>query len=1220
MRAHLQGRRNRVAAVALAALAAVSAITIVGGTTAQAAPALPGDGTTSTTAGASCWGIKQQHPASTTGTYWLSTAALERPQQFHCDMTTDGGGWVLIGRGRQGWTFNPFGQGSPSTVRSTVDGAGAFAPAALPEATVDALLDGQPLSEMADGFRLERSTNSSGSQRQDVEMFPAYANWTWSLAAGQLLQKVELDGRTYAGSNTFDTSDSVFGQTQNGLSGLQGTRRVFTFKWASHSNQAGFSFGSGVSGGSSSSTNHLWTASNEGHPIPFTRVWVRPRIANDAAGFTPIPAAGFGEQAKPAVLKNRSELAPWGVTGLDHTNEATIEPWNTSVLSMRALGDKMFVGGRFDTVQQGPTGTRVGQKYLAAFTADGAWIDSFRPTLNGRVWDMVVTGDGKLIIAGDFTSVNGQPNTSGLAALDPSTGAVISSWKANVTSTSGRVLVRALDIRNDTIYAAGSFNRYTGGTWNTITVSNAVAMSAVNGTPSGWRPRLSGSGVRLDVTDDGSRVLVAGYFNRINDDTNHGYFGITDATTGNPVPGIGSWTPSVGSNARYQQAVADLGDGRYAVGGSEHNIQLWNAQRTELLDAAVTRQGGDTQAIELFDGKAYIGCHCGNWVYEGTNNWTTPTGFRSVEPINLIGAWDLATWDHDTSWYPSSLKGARGEGVWAIEEDSRGCIWAGGDLNRGSYSGNAATDWLGGFARFCQEDVTPPSAPWNLSATTAGSGVVLNWASSTDASGTVSYDVYRDDRVIATVFGRTFTDPEVTGTHRYTVRATDARGNRSASPAPISVNGPSPVLAQPIAFGSSWRYLATTAPAPAGWQAPDFADAAWPQGNGKLGWGRSDIATTVGPNRPLTSYYRTSFEVTDASSVRTLDLSLSNLQGAVVYVNGIEAGRLNMPSGPITPTTPAAGYLTTAQENALRGFVVPGSLLRNGTNVVAVEVHSVTANAGRQMMGLQATLYAAGGDASAPSAPVLSAASGGAGRIDLSWSASSDDVALGGYRIERDGQTIAVAGAAATTFGDAVDTTVPHSYVVTAFDTNGNERASGAVTVSPAADPNLLPAGSTWHWFYAEGGPTAGWQNDGYDDTTWATGQGELGYGDSDERTIISTNPTPRPLTAYFRTTIDITDPTAFTTIAADLIRDDGAVLYINGTEVGRDNLTTGPIAFATPATRILSTRAEERAPVRITIPATAFRPGTNTIAVEVHNTDRWSGDLSFDLTLTGQR
>ncbi|MCB1040291.1 MAG: hypothetical protein KDA94_12320, partial [Acidimicrobiales bacterium] len=322
MRARLHRPTRRTAgALAALALAAVGTITVIGGQGAGAATAAPGDGTSSGTAGASCWGIKQAFPASADGVYWLNTAALERPQQFYCDMTTDGGGWVLIGRGREGWTFNPFGQGSPSTLRNTVDGSGAFSPAALDAATVSALLNGQTVDTLADGIRLERATKSTGSNRQDYRLYPKYQNWTWSLPAGQLLNKVVVDGSTYQGSNTYDTYSSVAGQTTNALSGVQGVRRMFTYEWTNHNRKAGFSFGSGVSGGSSSSTNYLWTYASEGNPIPFTRVWLRPQIANSAAGFTAIPADGFAATTKAPTLKNRSEFAAWGVVGLDHTNE-----------------------------------------------------------------------------------------------------------------------------------------------------------------------------------------------------------------------------------------------------------------------------------------------------------------------------------------------------------------------------------------------------------------------------------------------------------------------------------------------------------------------------------------------------------------------------------------------------------------------------------------------------------------------------------------------------------------------------------------------------------------------------------------------------------------------------------------------------------------------------------------------------------------------------------
>ncbi|MCU1368823.1 MAG: hypothetical protein JWO77_17 [Ilumatobacteraceae bacterium] len=1209
--------RARIGAAAVALLVAIPVFNLVTGGSATAADAVAGDGTTSATAGASCWGIKQQIPSSPTGVYWLNTAALERPQQFHCDMTTNGGGWVLVGRGRQGWTFNPFGQGSPSAVRTTVEGSGAFTPAALDTATITALLNGQTVDSLTDGVRIERATNTTGTSKQNLAIFPKYKNWTWSFSAGQLLNKVTIDGKTYQGSNTYDTAATVAGQTTNDLSGEKGLRRMFTFEWASHDNKAGFSYGSGITGGSNSATNNLWTNANEGNPIPFSRVWIRPQIPNSAAGFSPIPAGGYAASSKPATLKNKSETASWGVVGMNHTDEPTIEPYKTNVLTMKVFGDRTFIGGRFTGVQNGPSAAEVAQPSLAAFSIDGNFIDTFRPKISGRVWDLAMTADNKLIVAGDFTSVNGLPNTAGMVALDPNTGQVITSWKARAYRADGaRAYVRALDVHNGVVYAAGNFNRLDGGTWNPITVTNAVAVTAADGSPSAWRPRPNGSVVRLEVTDDGSRVLMGGYFTNVNGDTNQGYFAITDAATGNPSAGVGAWAPSVGSVAKYQQAVESLSDGRVLVGGSEHDFQLWNANRTQLIDSTITKQGGDTQAIEERDGKIYMGCHCGNWVYEGTNSYV-PTGFRSVQPINLVGQWDAATFSYDTSWYPSGLKGASGEGVWAIDKDSRGCLWVGGDLNRGAYSGNAATDYLGGFARFCQEDTTPPSTPFNFTATTAGSGVQLDWNASTDASGTVSYDVYRDDRVIATVYGRTYTDPSVSGVHRYTVRATDVRGNRSASPAPTSVNGPSPVIATPVAFGSTWKYDATGTET-AGWAANGFNDAAWASGAGKLGWGVTGLTTTIA-TKPMTTYYRKTLPVTNASSVKTVDVKLYDMQGAVVYVNGVEAGRLNMPAGKITATTPAAGYLSATDEKAIKTVTVPGSLLVNGTNTIGVEVHTVTSGAGRQYFDLQATLYGAGGDTAAPTAPSLTATAGATANT-LAWTGSSDDVALGGYIVRRDNQVLAVTGPNAAGYTDGTATnTQSHSYSVTAFDMNGNTAASNTVTLGVVADPNLLAFGASWRWFYAEGGPAAGWSTAAFDDAAWATGPAQLGYGDSDEKTVISTSPTPRPMTAYFRTTVNVTDPAAFKTVLASLIRDDGAVVYVNGVEVGRDNLPAGPIAFATPASTIISDRSAELATVPISIPSSAFHPGANTIAVEIHNSDRWSGDLSMDLRLVGQ-
>ncbi|WP_426571193.1 fibrinogen-like YCDxxxxGGGW domain-containing protein [Aquihabitans sp. McL0605] len=1219
MRVQRPSKRTLIVAASLTLLAAIPLVNAVRTNSASAADAVAGDGTTPATAGASCWGIKQQYASSATGTYWLNSAALARPQQFWCDMATDGGGWVLIGRGRDGWTFNPLGQGSAATVRGTTDGQAAFAPAALDTGTINDLLAGQTVDTLTDGIRLERSTATDGSTRQDYRLYPQSKHWTWSLPAGQLLTKVAIDGTTYLGSNTANTTTTAYGQTTNALSGVTGARQLFTTAWANHHKVQGFSFGSGVKGGSNAASNHLWTYGTEGSPLAFTRVWIRPRVANDAAGFTPLPSAGLPAQPLPAQLKSKSEAAPWGVVGLDHTDEPTIEPYNTTVLAMKVTADRTFVGGRFTGVQNGPTASPVAQAHLAAFDLDGNWISSFRPTVDGRVWNIVATPDGKLIIAGDFTNVNGVANTAGLAALDPRTGEVITGWKANIARSNGsRPLVRALALRGTTLYAAGTFNRVTAGTWSTISVTNAISLSTANGNPGTWRPRPSASTVDLRVTDNGARVLMAGYFADINGDTNQGYFGITDAATGSPTPGIGAWIPSTGSSAKYQQAVLDLGDGRIMVGGSEHDDQVWDRDRTKLIDSTITKQGGDTQALELFDGKVYLGCHCGDWVYQGTNNWSSPTGFRSVEAINLVGAFDAGTFEYDTGWYPSGLKGEKGEGIWAIDKDSRGCLWVGGDLVRGAYSGDAATDWLGGFARFCAADATAPTPPANLRSTPSGGGTTVSWAASTDDSGTVSYDVYRNDRVIATVWGTSYDDPSVTGTQRYTVRAVDARGNRSAAPAPISVNGPSPKIATAIAFGSTWRYADSGADQGTAWRSATFADSAWKRGPARLGWGTTDLATTL-TAKPQTAYLRSSFDVADPASVRVVELRLKVATGAVVYVNGVEAGRVNMPAGKITSTSPAAAYVAGAAETATNTVVVPGTMLVAGSNSIAVELHAMTAGATRGFFDLEATTYGSGGDAQAPAAPGVSA-SASTGRVDLTWTAATDDTALGGYLISRDGTTIAATGPTAMGYVDGeVDTTGAHTYVVTAYDTNGNTAPSGPVATKAQVNSALLAYGAVWRWSFTEAGQATGWAAPGFDDSTWATGPAELGFGDGDEKTVISTAAAPRPLTGYFRITVTVDDPAAFQSVLAELIRDDGAVVYVNGVEVGRDNMPAGPVTGTTKAPVAITDRTAERTPVSISVPASAFVPGANTIAVEVHGNDRYTGDLSFDLKLTGR-
>ena len=1166
--------------------------------TAGAAAAQAGDGTTSASAGASCWGIKQQYPSSVNGTYWVSTAALQRPIQVVCDMTTSGGGWVEVARGQTGWSFDPDGQGSPASIRTDPNGT---SPAALSTAAITGLLNGGALNALTDGVRLERAV---GSASQDYRVFPTSRVWTWSFSAGQLLSKVVIDGTTYQGSNTADTSAAAYGQSVNGLAGVTDVRRLTT------NNTRGFGYGSGT----------VKTTA-----LAFTRVWIRPQIANGSAGFTAIPAAGYPAEPMMATLKNRSEVAPFGVVGLNHDGEESTTPWSTTVNVLKAYGSRVYVGGRFTGVQQGPSATPVAQGSLAAFDLAGNWISTFRPTFAGRVWDMVMTPDGKLIVAGDFTSVNGLPDTAGMVALDPTTGDVITSWKASVRRTEGgRLIVRALDVRGQWIYAAGRFTKLKGGTSAEISVSNTANVRVSDGGPGNWRPVTHASTVRLRVSNDGTRVYLAGYFNSINGDTSAGYYGIVDSTTGAVVPGLGAWQPSGGSTAKYQQAVAETAAGNLLVGGSEHDLQMYNSTRTTLIDSHITKQGGDTQSIEIAGGYVYAACHCSDWLYQGTNNWSSPSGFRSINPIRLVGRWNEATFEYDTSWYPSALDATYDEGVWSTSMDQNGCLWVGGALDRGAYSGDAARDWLSGFARFCAEDSTPPTTPGNFKATASGSTVNLSWNYSNDASGTVQYDIYRNDRVIATTYANTYTDTidnGATGNLSYTVRAADARGNRSASPAPIQLTGPATTISTPIPYGTTWRYQDTGTDPGAGWTSPTYNDTTWPTGPATLGWGGGQT-TTIGATKPTTTYFRTTFNVTDPTQIGIVDIAAKFTQGAVLYLNGTEIGRWNMPTGTITNTTTATAYVGGTTDTTPKPFKAPPTLLTTGTNTLTAEVHGWRNGSGKVFFDLQATLLGKTNDTTPPTAPVLTATAPDATAVALSWTPATDAGGLGGYLISRDGTPLAVTGPTDTSFTDgSPNLTAARSYTVTAFDLNRNQTASTAVTVQPPGaqvDTKLLALGSTWRWWYAADAPTGTWNAPGYDDTTWNSGAGELGFGDTPKGTIITTNPAPRPLTSYYRTTITVADPTAFSALDLDLIRNAGAVVYINGVEVARSNMPTGPIGPGTYAGTPPVT-ADRHTPVRIQIPATALTTGTNTIAVELHLNYKSQSTAGFDLAITGQ-
>lgn len=161
------------------------------------------------------------------------------------------------------------------------------------------------------------------------------------------------------------------------------------------------------------------------------------------------------------------------------------------------------------------------------------------------------------------------------------------------------------------------------------------------------------------------------------------------------------------------------------------------------------------------------------------------------------------------------------------------------------------------------------------------------------------------------------------------------------------------------------------------------------------------------------------------------------------------------------------------------------------------------------------------------------------------------------------------------------------------------------------------PTGTTWRYFdgipagdpsYPTGGGGIDWFDIGFDDSSWATGSGQFGYGDGDEDTTVASN----LLTYVFRTTFLVSElpEEAF----LDILRDDAIVVYLNGVEVLRDNMPAGPIDASTPAA---SVGGENQRDI-FQLAVGGFVLGTNTLAIEVHNHSSTSSDISFEASVWG--
>ena len=192
------------------------------------------------------------------------------------------------------------------------------------------------------------------------------------------------------------------------------------------------------------------------------------------------------------------------------------------------------------------------------------------------------------------------------------------------------------------------------------------------------------------------------------------------------------------------------------------------------------------------------------------------------------------------------------------------------------------------------------------------------------------------------------------------------------------------------------------------------------------------------------------------------------------------------------------------------------------------------------------------------------------------------------------------------------------------YTTDGSDpRLSGggthpdAIKINGAKSEQTLIAAGATGWSYLDDGSDQGsaWKEPAYNDSLWAVGDAPLGFGS------VNDHPFPGPwinpernITVYFRKNFEVTNSSLITEATARVMSDGGAIVYLNGTEIARDNMPADPVDFETEA--LSDSNIREGNIDVFTFPPSAFVEGTNVIAIELHNGSAGSSDMGMDLQL----
>ncbi|MET9315671.1 fibronectin type III domain-containing protein [Kribbella sp. NPDC003505] len=341
---------------------------------------------------------------------------------------------------------------------------------------------------------------------------------------------------------------------------------------------------------------------------------------------------------------------------------------NASVNAVAVAGNLVFAGGLFTRVRPPGKARGVGdaaRKYFAVFDRTTGVPTRFAPKVNGPVWSVATSPDGKrVVIGGDFTVVDGAPR-SRVAMFDVGTGKLVAGWDPVVNYR-----VAALKVTGSIVYLGGSF-----GSVDKVARHRIAAVSLSTGALLPWDPDADDDVHAIEVSTDGTRVFVGGGFVEIGGRSSHSLAMLSPATgaaydmpAAEAIPPL---TPDCDSRVKDIEVqgnkvfAANAGSGI----GCYDGVLAADAKTGKLIWQSHCL--GATEAIKAI----------GNWLYKGSHahDCSADGGFPDKTGMHHLLVYSAITGKLGP-WFPNATAG----GETLVGPLSFACggndLWAGGDF------------------------------------------------------------------------------------------------------------------------------------------------------------------------------------------------------------------------------------------------------------------------------------------------------------------------------------------------------------------------------------------------------------------------------------------------------------------------------------------------------------------------------------------------------------